>query len=212
MSHQGCLLVVIRVSSGGLDPVDTDEEKGMAEVGYKRVSTLDQSTERQLDGVAVDKVFEDKCGGGDTKRPALTALLDYVREGDTVHVHSIDRLARNSQDLLGLVEQLRSRGVGVRFHKEGLSFNADQSDPFKELMFQMLGAFAQFERAIIRERQREGIEKAKRKGVYTGGSKTIDREKVLSLLDQGWGPAAVARELGIGRMSVYRIKNEGASV
>src|SRR5690554_3579514 len=109
----------------------------MAEVAYRRVSTLDQSTERQLDGMTFDKVFEDKCGGGDTNRPALKALLEYVREGDTVHVHSIDRLARNSQDLLGLVEELRGRGVSITFHKEGLSFTADKADPFKELMFHM---------------------------------------------------------------------------
>lgn len=180
----------------------------MASVAYKRVSTLDQKTDRQLDGMEFDKVFEDQCGGGDAQRPALAALLDYVREGDAVHVHSIDRLARNSQDLLSLVEGLRKRGVTVTFHKEGLTFTAGKNDPFKELMFQMLGAFAQFERAIIRERQREGIEKAKRRGIYKGGKKTIDREKVLAMLEEGKGPAVIARELGIGRMSVYRIKQE----
>lgn len=180
----------------------------MADVAYRRVSTLDQSTDRQLDGMTFDKVFEDKCGGGDTQRPALMALLEYVREGDTVHVHSIDRLARNAQHLLRLVEDLRARGVAVTFHKEGLTFTAGKRDPFKELMFHMLGAFAQFERAIIRERQREGIEKAKRKGVYRGGKKTIERNKVLAMLEQGIRPAAIARQLGIGRMSVYRIKKE----
>ena len=180
----------------------------MAVVAYRRVSTHDQSTDRQLDGREFDRVFEDKCGGGDTKRPALTALLDYVREGDTVHVHSIDRLARNSQDLLSLVEGLRSRGVTVAFFKEGLTFTVDRSDPFKDLMFQMLGAFAQFERSIIRERQREGIAKAKQRGIYKGGKKVLPRGRVLSMLEEGHGPAAIARELGIGRMSVYRIKKE----
>lgn len=180
----------------------------MAEVAYRRVSTLDQSVERQLDGLSFDKVFEDKCGGGDTKRPALRALMDYVREGDTVHVHSIDRLARNTRDLMELVEEMRRRGVAIRFHKENLMFTADSSDPFKELMFQMLGAFAQFERSIIRERQREGIEKAKRKGIYSGGKRAIDRSKVEELLRAGMGPSAVAKQLGIGRMSVYRIKEE----
>ena len=180
----------------------------MADVAYVRVSSVDQNPGRQLDGIEVDKVFEDKCSGGDTQRPALAALLEYVREGDSVHVHSIDRLARNAQDLLALVDDLRNRGVTVVFHKEGLTFAAGKSDPFKELMFHMLGAFAQFERSIIRERQREGIEKAKRKGVYRGGKKTIDRDEVVSLLKEGVGPAAIARQLGIGRMSVYRIKRE----
>lgn len=180
----------------------------MADVAYRRVSTVDQHTDRQLDGMNFDKVFEDKCGGGDTNRPALTALLDYVRDGDTVHVHSIDRLARNSRDLLSLVEGLKERGVTVIFHKESLTFDAGKSDPFKELMFHMLGAFAQFERSIIAERQREGIAKAKSKGVYKGGKKVLDRDKVLAMLEDGMGPSAIAKELGIGRMSVYRIKKE----
>lgn len=180
----------------------------MADVAYRRVSTVDQKSDRQLSGMEFDKEFEDKCGGGDTNRPSLQALMDYVREGDVVHVHSIDRLARDSQDLLGIVDGLKTKGVTIQFHKENLTFTADKADPFKELMFQMLGAFAQFERSIIRERQREGIEKAKRKGIYKGGKRTISREKVLSMLERGVGPAAVARELGIGRMSVYRIKKE----
>lgn len=180
----------------------------MADVGYRRVSTVDQHTDRQLDGMSFDKVFEDKCGGGDTNRPALMALLDYVRDGDTVHVHSIDRLARNSRDLMGLVDGLREQGVTVIFHKENLTFDAGKSDPVKELMFHMLGAFAQFERSIIAERQREGIAKAKSKGVYKGGKKVVDRDKVRSMLGQGVGPSAIAKELGIGRMSVYRIKRE----
>lgn len=180
----------------------------MADVAYRRVSTLEQKTDRQLDGMVFEKVFEDKCGGGDTNRPALQGLLEYVREGDTVHVHSIDRLARNSQDLLGIVEELKSKGVTIKFYKESLTFSAGVSDPFKELMFQMLGAFAQFERSIIRERQREGIERAKRKGIYRGGKKAIDREKVMGMLAKGMGATEIARELGIGRMSVYRIKKE----
>lgn len=180
----------------------------MADVAYRRVSTIVQNTDRQLDGLEFDKVFEDKCGGGDTSRPALSDLLEYIREGDTVHVHSIDRLARNSQDLLELVEDLKTRGVTVRFHKEGLTFSANESDPFKELMFHMLGAFAQFERSIIRERQREGIEKAKQKGVYKGGKKRVNRVRVLEMLEEGVGPSEIARALGVGRMSVYRIKQE----
>lgn len=182
----------------------------MAEIGYVRVSTSEQSTSRQLDGVPLKKVFEDRCSGGDTNRTELTALMEFVREGDTVHVHSIDRLARNSQDLLRLVDEFKALGVTLRFHREALTFTAEDSDPIGELMFTMLGAFAQFERSILKERQREGIEKAKQRGAYTGAKKRIDRSKVLALLSDGVGPSAIAKELGIGRKSVYRIKAEGA--
>jgi len=180
----------------------------MADIGYVRVSTLEQNTSRQLDGVDLKKVFEDRCGGGDTNRPELIALMEFVREGDTVHVHSIDRLARNSQDLLRLVDEFKALGVTLRFHREALTFTSGKSDPIGELMFTMLGAFAQFERSILKERQREGIEKAKQKGIYKGAKRRIDRAKVLAMLSEGIGPSIIARELGIGRKSVYRIKGE----
>ena len=136
-------------------------------VGYARVSTVDQVTERQLEVLnqyGIDRLFEDKASGKDINRPALTEAIKYVRDGDTLVVHSLDRLARNLVDLLSLVEELTNRGVSVKFIKENLTFTKTESDPFSKLTLQMLGAFAQFERSLIRERQREGIAIAKKAG------------------------------------------------
>lgn len=145
----------------------------MARVGYIRVSSIDQNTERQLDGVALDKVFTEKVSAATTDRPQLQAMLEYVREGDTILVHSIDRLARSLADLLKLVEDLTERGIHIRFNKEQLEFTGEDN-PTQHLMLSMMGAVAQFERAMIKERQREGIAKAKEKGVYRGRTKTVD--------------------------------------
>ena len=146
-------------------------------VGYVRVSTLDQNTERQLDGIKLDKVFTDKASGRDTKRPQLAAALEYVREGDTLIVHSLDRLARNVDDLRRIVRELNERGVSVEFVKNRLTFSGG-ADPTARLMLTMLGAFAEFERELIRERQREGIAIAKAKGVYKGRKRALTPEQV----------------------------------
>lgn len=174
----------------------------MTDVGYIRVSTVDQNTDRQLDGVKVGKMFTDKASGGTRKRPGLDSLMEYVREGDVVHVHSIDRLARDLGDLLVLLRHFKDHSVAVRFHKEQLTFIAE-ANPFQDLQLQVVGAVAQFERAIIRERQREGIAKAKAKGVYRGRKPSIDPKKVIALRGQGMTPTAIAKELGIARSSVY---------
>src|SRR5665213_3719191 len=118
-------------------------------IGYIRVSALDQSTERQLDGIALDKVFTDKASGKDINRPQLQAALDHIRAGDTLVVHSMDRLARNVEDMLRLVREMNNRGVSVAFIKEDMSFTAGSEDPRSILMFTMLSAFAQFERSLI---------------------------------------------------------------
>nr|WP_106509707.1 recombinase family protein [Salmonella enterica] len=125
-------------------------------IGYVRVSSFDQNPERQLEQTQVSKVFTDKASGKDTQRPQLEALLSFVREGDTVVVHSMDRLARNLDDLRRLVQKLTQRGVRIEFLKEGLVFTGEDS-PMANLMLSVMGAFAEFERALIRERQREGI-------------------------------------------------------
>ncbi len=139
-------------------------------IGYIRVSTLDQNPDRQLEGVQVSKVFIDKASGKDTQRPQLEALLNYVREGDTLVVHSMDRLARNLDDLRRMVQQLTGRGVRIEFVKESLAFTGEDS-PMANLLLSVMGAFAEFERALIRERQREGISLAKQRGVYRGRKK-----------------------------------------
>lgn len=183
----------------------------MANVAYIRVSTTEQNTERQLadTGISFDRTFEDKASGGSTDRPALQECLGYLRDGDTLHVHSIDRLARSLQDLQGIIDGLLTKGVTVKFHKEGLTFvNHGTQDPFARLLFQVLGSFAEFERSIIRERQREGIAKAKAAGVYKarhGGRKqTVDRAQVAQLRAEGVSFRKIAAQLSCSLSSVQR--------
>lgn len=175
----------------------------MAAVGYVRVSSVDQNTERQLDGVQLDKVFTDKVSGATTNRPQLQAMLEYVREGDTLHVHSIDRLARSLSDLLSLVESLNASGIAVHFHKEQLLFSGDHS-PMQKLMLSMMGSFAEFERAMIGERQREGVAKAKANGVYKGRTKTIDDDAIRELISSGVSYRKAAEQLGVSLSTVQR--------
>ena len=131
-------------------------------IGYIRVSTLDQNPERQLENVHVHKVFTDKASGKDVQRPQLDLLLSFIREGDTVVVHSMDRLARNLDDLRRLVQELTQRGIRIEFVKENLTFTGEDS-PMANLLLSVMGAFAEFERALIRERQRES---EKNRGSY----------------------------------------------
>lgn len=177
------------------------------QIGYVRVSTLDQNTERQLEGVSLDKTFTDKASGKDVSRPQLQAALEYLREGDTLHIHSMDRLARNVDDLRGIVKGLTGRGVVVRFHKEGLTFTGEDS-PMSNLLLSMLGAVAEFERALIRERQREGIAIAKSKGAYKGRKKALTEAQVGELKAKaslpGQSKTALAQEYGISRETLYQ--------
>ena len=176
------------------------------QIAYIRVSSVGQNTARQLDGVALDKTFEDKVSGKDTNRPALQECLDYLREGDTLHVHSMDRLARNLDDLRRMVKELTGRGVAVKFHKEGLTFTGDDS-PMATLLLSMLGAVAEFERSLIAERRQEGIAIAKAKGdVYKGRKPSLSDEKAAELnkrAAEGENKAALAREFGISRATLY---------
>jgi DNA invertase Pin-like site-specific DNA recombinase len=177
----------------------------MSTVGYVRVSTVDQNTERQLDGVKLDKVFEDKCSGKDTQRPALQAMLEYVREGDKIVVHDISRMARNLEDLLSLVKSLTARGVAVTFNKENLTFTGE-ANPMQDLMLSMLGAVYQFERSMLLERQKEGVQQAKAAGKYKGGKPRVDTEAIKALLSEGKSIRVVAAELKVGTSTVQRIK------
>jgi DNA invertase Pin-like site-specific DNA recombinase len=175
-------------------------------IGYVRVSTLDQNTERQLDGIDLDKTFIDRASGKDTHRPQLHAALEYAREGDTLIVHSMDRLARNAEDLLRIVRELTGRGVSVEFVKNNLTFSGN-ADPMAKLMLTMLAAFGEFERDLIRERQREGIAIAKAKGVYKGRKKALSREQVAELVEcamSGMPKAELARSYAISRETLYQ--------
>ena len=176
-------------------------------VGYVRVSTADQNIERQLDGIELDRLFTDRASGKDVKRPQLKAALEYLRDGDTLYVHSLDRLARNAEDLLRVVRELTQRGVAVEFLKNKLNFAGDAADPMAKLMLTMLAGFATFERDLIRERQREGIALAKAKGVYKGRKRALKPEEAIELREQAYAgipKADLARAYGISRETVYK--------
>ena len=156
----------------------------------------------------VDKVFEEKLSGASASdRPALQELISWVREGDFVVVHSIDRLARNLQDLLTIVSQMNAKGVSIRFIKDKLTFPPEGSDGASKLYLSILGAVAEFERSIIKQRQREGIEKAKVAGVYKGRKANIDKQRIQSLHDEGHSTYKIAELMGISRMTVHRTLN-----
>ena len=186
-------------------------------VGYVRVSTVDQNTDRQLENITADKVFVDKVSGKDVNRPELQAMVSYVRAGDTVVVHSLDRLARSMVDLRSIVEQLVAKGVSVEFVKERLYFSKDKKDsPTDTLMLNILSSFAEFERALIRERQQEGIKIAKANGAYRGRKKALAPSQVEGLharVSSRQGTVAeVAKELGISRTTLYEyLGKKGAS-
>ncbi len=192
-------------------------------IGYVRVSSVDQNTARQLDaddlasrGVVLDLVFTDKCSGKDTKRPELQRCLQYLRGGDTLYVHSIDRLARSLKDLQTIVEELNRRdvetvgeGVTVVFVKNGLTFSGSaKASPADRLLLQMLGAVAEFEREIIRERQLEGIAKAKAAGRYKGRRSKFsaaDLDAMQELKDGGTSISEIGRRYAVSRQAVYKL-------
>lgn len=175
-------------------------------VGYVRVSTEDQNPERQLEGLPIDRIFIDKASAKDVHRPQLTEALSFVREGDTLIIHSMDRLARNLSDLRQLVTHLTEKGVLVEFMKERLTFSGDDS-PMSLLMLSVMGAFAEFERALLKERQKEGIELAKRRGVYRGRKRTLSAEQMTELktrVQRGERKSDLARFFNISRETLYQ--------
>ena len=175
-----------------------------AVIGYRRVSTTDQTLDRQsLEGC--EKIFDETESGAKRERPALMKMIEYVREGDEVRIHSIDRLARDLRDLQDIINKINDKGATISFVSERLTFSSMSDDPIAKLQLHMMGAFAEFERSIIKKRQAEGIAKAKAKGVYRGRKSSIDTEKVKQLHSEGKGASVIAKEIGIGRASVYRL-------
>lgn len=175
-------------------------------IGYIRVSSSEQNTERQLDGLTMDRVFIDKISGKSTDRPQLQEMLRFVREGDHLFVHSMDRLARNLIDLRQMVQDLTNCGIKVTFVKEALMFNGDDT-AMSVLLLSVMGAVAEFERAIIRERQAEGIRIAKQKGVYKGRKASLTNDQVVLVLQRieaGVPKAKVAREFKCSRETLYK--------
>ena len=175
-------------------------------IGYIRVSTLDQNPERQLEGIEIDRIFTDKASGKDVHREQLDALMGFARSGDTVIVHSMDRLARNLDDLRRIVQTLTEKDVRIDFVKENLSFTGEDS-PMANLMLSVMGAFAEFERALLKERQREGIALAKQRGAYSGRKRSLTDADIIVLKSRvaaGEKKTHIARDLGISRETLYQ--------
>ncbi len=176
-------------------------------VGYIRVSSQGQNTARQLAGLKLDKEFVDIMSGSTKEREKLLECMDYVREGDTLIVESIDRLARNLRDLQDILSDLFKKGVSVKFVKENLTFTG-KDDPMANLMLQMMGAFAEFERTMIRSRQRDGIDAAKNAGKHLGRpsivTKYMSTEAAL-LKNTGVSIRQIAFRLKISRATVYKM-------
>ena len=182
-----------------------DKQVGQ-QVGYIRVSSIDQNTIRQLDGLSLDKTFVEKLSGKDIQRPVLQECLAYIRDGDNLHVHSIDRLARNAKDLLNLVEEIIGKGVNLKFHKNNLTFSPDSKDHMAKLQLTMLAAFAEFERELIKERQREGIAIAKVQGKYAKRRKITDEliAEAKARTEKGEPLSRVAKDLKVSRETLYK--------
>lgn len=175
------------------------------DVGYIRVSSLLQNEARQLEGIKLDYTFTDKISGRDKNRPELKRCIEHLREGDTLHIHSVDRLARNLSDLESIVRDLTSKGIAVKFEKEGLFFTGEDN-PMNTLMLQVMGACAQFELSMIKERQREGIAIAKKQGKQIGRKAKLDKdsiEQVKALWQSGYTKKYIAKAMGVSRVSFY---------
>lgn len=191
-----------------LDIAEQPEVISGQKVGYARVSTGEQNLDRQVAQLKAEKVFTyftDKRSGGSRERPGLDEAMRYVRAGDQLVFTSMDRCARSLIDLYSIVEELVQRGVSVKFIKEGQTYSKE-STPVAKLMLGLLGAVAEFERSIIRERQAEGIARAKARGVYKGRAKVLSEDQVAQAkqwVELGVPKAEVARRLGIGRTTVY---------
>lgn len=190
----------------------------MKRIAYKRVSTEDQNLDRQLDGHEFDKEFVEKVSGKNTDRPQLQNMLEYIRDDDFIYVHSIDRLARNLKDLESIIDTINKKGATITFVSECLTFGSDDN-PMNRLMLQMMGAFAQFERSIIRERQAQGIAKAKQKGVYKGRAPALSADKKKQLFEDyqnldmfGQKKKDLAEKYGISEATMWRYIKEVQSI
>lgn len=183
-------------------------------IGYIRVSTREQSTGRQSTGMEhlkLDKIFTEKASGKSKERPELRLCIDYARQGDTVYIYSIDRLARSLGDLESIIKELVDKGVTIHFIKEAQTYSQDNSNPFNKVLLQVLGAFAEFERNIMLERQAEGIAHAKLNGTKSGkpfGQQPLDpklKPRAIEMFAQGLTISAIAQSLSISRGSIYNI-------
>lgn len=181
-------------------------------LGYKRVSTKDQTTARQLVDIELDRpAYEDFVSGATKDRPELKRCLDTLREGDILYVHSVDRLSRSVRDLIEIVEVIVKAGATLKLVKEGLTLSGSKEDLFSMCMVQVMTAFAQLERAMSKERQREGIAQSKVNGTRSGkpfGNQPLDpslKPEAIRLCNEGNNVSQIAKALKISRASVYKL-------
>lgn len=180
-------------------------------IGYIRVSTKEQSTARQLEGIALDEVFEDKLSGATRDRPNLTLCLKMLRKDDTLHVHSVDRLGRSLRDVLEILEALLAKGVSVVFHSESMTFSPHKDNLYQTFMLQIMGSVAQLARCMIKSSQREGIAIAKEKGTKSGkpfGKTPLDmnrRDDAINYSKQGMNISQIAKAMNLSRASIYKL-------
>ena len=193
-----------------------DKMSSYAKIAYARVSTDDQNLDRQLETLKAycpDKIFTDHLSGKNLERPGFQQMMDYVREGDIIYVASMDRMARNLDDLLATTKRLQSKGITVHFLKENICLNpGTETSSMSKLIMSIMGAVAEFERSLIRERQREGILLAKARGVYKG-RKPIDPDKMQEarkLIDEGFTKTKVCEKLQISRQTLYKYLKQSA--
>ena len=182
---------------------------------YLRVSTILQNTERQLVDVVCDRQYEDKLSGKDTNRPQFQLMMSNLRSGDVVNVHSLDRVGRNTKDILEIVQEIKDKGCLIHFHKENLKFDGTKSDLYSDLMLTILAGFSQFERNIILERQREGIAIAKAKGVYKGRRSKLTEEQLENMkmdFNSGIAKTEIAKKYDVTRAYVYQLVNQTPSI
>lgn len=174
-------------------------------VGYIRVPSVDQNSDRQLDGIELEKIFEEKVSGKDRDREQLKLCIDYLREGDILYCHSIDRLARSQRDLLNIVDELVNKGVVIKFVTEDMEIGKN-GNPMAEFMFSVLGSFAEFERKMIKSRQREGIRKAKERGQKFG--RRALKPKLIKEINnrraKGQSVQEISLALNVGPSTIYK--------
>lgn len=189
-------------------------------IGYMRVSTFEQNTNRQLAGLELEKVFIDKISGAKADRPQLNEMISFVREGDTVIIHSLDRLARDLMLSLEIIKKLNDKKVIVKFFKENLTFDSLSNNPMDVLILHIFGAIAQFQRAAIREAQREGIEARKKNDANKGRAKKLEQDQLNQVKNlmlkknsdltsfENIKYKDIAKELNISPVTLWRYRKE----
>jgi DNA invertase Pin-like site-specific DNA recombinase len=198
-------------SQGYYNAISINQEDYNMNIGYKRVSTKDQVTDRQLLDIPLDRVYEESVSGATRDRPRLIACLDALREGDTLHVHSVDRLARSLIDALSIIEQVIQAGAKIIFYAEKLEFSSDKANPYHTFVLQIFASIAQLERSMGKQRQREGIDRAKERGTRSGkpfGNQPLDmslRPRAIELSMQGLNISQIARAMKLSRPSISKL-------